>query len=360
MKNKLLTSTAIAGSLMMISYGSAIAQTKVGGNLNLSYKAIGASGTTAATHASRFMGKEIQIDISNSGKLNNGLSYAAGFSIEHDGAQMSSQSSTTATDVLGAFSENVYIDFISGNTTLSFGADHGLNPDNEPANLVGVVDADDLISGVNATTISYSAKAGSSYESFGIFASQKTDMGTFIIRYVPDASTGLASADDGAVGDKAAVYDKAESKYEVGFRGDLGVKGLDLQAFYNKQDSGNSAWSAATGTTIGAKYLTGQFGIAASQKKTESAAATPVNIKSMAYGVSYAVDKDITVGLTYATTNNDTSAATSAVKEKIKQVSVGYNLGPVFTGVSYGKVDNVGNLADKDGSAAFLFMGTKF
>jgi len=61
MKNKLLTSTAIAGSLMMISYGSAIAQTKIGGNLNLSYKAIGASGTTAATHASRFMGKKSRL-----------------------------------------------------------------------------------------------------------------------------------------------------------------------------------------------------------------------------------------------------------------------------------------------------------
>ena len=360
MKNKLLTSTAIAGSLMMISYGSAIAQTKVGGNVNLSYKAIGSSGTTTANNSSRFMGKEIQIDISNSGKLNNGLSYAAGFSIEHDGAQMSSQSSTTASDVLGIMSENVYIDFISGNTTLSFGADHGLNPDNEPANLVGVVDADDLISGVNAATPSYSAKAGSSYESFGIFASQKTDIGTFIIRYVPDASTGLASPDDGAVGDRAHLYDKAESKYEIGFRGDLGVKGLDVQAFYNNQESGNSTISDATGTTLGIKYLTGPFGIAASQKKTESAAATPVNIKSTAYGVSYAVNNDVTVGLTYATTSNDTSTATSAVNEKIKQISVGYNLGPVFTGVSYGKVENVANVADKDGSAAFLFMGTKF
>jgi len=360
MKNKLLTSTAIAGSLMMISYGSAIAQTKIGGNVNLSYKAIGASGTTSATNASRFMGKEIQIDLSNSGKLNNGLSYAAGFSIEHDGTQMSSQSSTTATDALGALSENVYIDFISGNTTLSFGADHGLNPDNEPANLVGVVDFDDLISGVNNATPKYAAKAGSSYEAFGVHASQKTDFGTFIVRYVPDATTGLAAPDDGALGDRTSQLDAAESKYEVGFRGDLGVKGLDLQAFYNKQESGNSAAQSATGKTYGVKYLVGQFGVGASQKETSSAAAVPVNIKSNAYGVSYAVDKDITVGLSYAVTNNDTSAATSAAKEKIKQVSVGYNLGPVFTGVSYGQVSNVANAADKDGSAAFLFMGTKF
>jgi len=360
MKNKLLTSTAIAGSLVMISLGSASAQTKVDGNLNLSYKAIGSSGSTAAVNSSRFMGKEVQINLSNAGKLNNGMSYAAGFSIEHDGAQMSSQSSTTTTDVLGAFSENVYIDFIAGNTTISFGADHGLNPDNEPTNLVGVVDADDLISGVNNATPKYAAKAGSSYESFGIFLGQKTDIGSFILRYVPDASTGLAAADDGALGDRTSQLDAAESKYEIGFRGDLGVKGLDVQAFYNRQDSGIANIANATGQTYAVKYLTGPVGLAVSQKKTESAAATPVNIKSTAYGVSYAVNNDVTVGLTYASTSNDTSAATSSANEKIKQISVGYNLGPVFTGVSYGTVQNVANTADKDGNAAFLFMGTKF
>ena len=142
MNKKLLASTALAGVMFA---GSSFAQTTVTGNLNLSYKALGASGSSSATHSARYFGKEVQIDIQNKGKLNNGLDYAAGFSIEHDGAQMSSQSTTTTTDALGIMSENVYIDFIAGNTTFSIGADHGQNPDNEPANLVGVVDFDDLI-----------------------------------------------------------------------------------------------------------------------------------------------------------------------------------------------------------------------
>jgi hypothetical protein len=44
----------------------------------------------------------------------------------------------------------------------------------------------------------------------------------------------------------------------------------------------------------------------------------------------------------------------------MKQVSVGYNLGPIFAGVSYVKAENVDNTAEKEGNAGFVFMGTKF
>jgi len=362
MNKKLLASTALAGVMFA---GSSFAQTTVTGNLNLSYKALGASGSSSATHSARYFGKEVQIDIQNKGKLNNGLDYAAGFSIEHDGAQLSSQSTTTTTDALGIMSENVYIDFIAGNTTFSIGADHGQNPDNEPANLVGVVDFDDLISGVNNKAPNYVAKAGSAYESFGVSVAQKTPIGSFIVRYIPSTSTGLAAADDSAVGTTApSSYDAGESQYEIGYRGDLTVKGLDTQVYYTNRTAGGVGTNGnIIGKFVGVKYNTGDVTLAVSEKRLDTVSAlNSVSTKSRAYGAAYAIDKNISLGVSYAVTDEPISAAgvSTPNKEKIKQVSLGYNLGPVFTGVSYGKVENNDNTAGSNGTAGMVFLGTKF
>ena len=123
MKNKLLTTSAIAGLLVS---GAAFAQTTVTGNLELTYK--GFSNKTTQAASGRGFGKETQINLTNKGKLNNGMDYVAGFSIEHEGQESGSQANAT-TSGTAMFNENVYIDFISGNTTITIGADHIQNPD---------------------------------------------------------------------------------------------------------------------------------------------------------------------------------------------------------------------------------------
>jgi hypothetical protein len=113
---KLLLTTAIAG--VMVS-GSAFAQTSITGELRLNYKTV--SDATAANGATspggiQGFGQEQQINIQTKGKLNVlGLDYAAGMSLENDGAQ-----ATTL------FNENTYMDFTnaSSGTTISFGRDH--------------------------------------------------------------------------------------------------------------------------------------------------------------------------------------------------------------------------------------------
>ena len=79
MKNKLLLSTALIGS--MVAGELAIAQTTVTGNLAVNYRAqenkTAAAGSAGST---RGFGRETQLNIQNKGKLNNGMDYAAGFS----------------------------------------------------------------------------------------------------------------------------------------------------------------------------------------------------------------------------------------------------------------------------------------
>lgn len=361
MKKTLLTSTAIAGSLMLLSVSSALSQTTVSGNLNLSYKAIANKGSTAnRINSTEFFGKEIQINLANKGTLNNGLTYAAGFSIEQDGSQGSSSASTTSatTDAIGVFSENVYIDLISGNTTFSIGADHVQNPDHEIANLVGIADIDDNASGIMNKAASYVANSNSAYQAFGVALIQNTPVGNFSIGYRPDATNALAGPDDGGVGTAVNSYSKAEGQYEVGYRGSP-VKGLNLSAFYNSASTGiTTSNSDKTGYMVGASYNMGSFTAAVSEKETNSLGTSneDVSISSRQFGLAYAVNNNLSVGINYAV--SDKTATT--VDEKLKQVSVGYNLGPIYTGVSYVKAKNMGNNADNEGDAAFVFMGTKF
>ena len=97
MKN-MFTKTALASSLVLLGAGVANAQTTVTGNLFMTYKATSTDQSTAAAKVgnSRQFGKEAQINIQNKGKLNNGMDYAAGFSIELDGNDTLAQNATSS------------------------------------------------------------------------------------------------------------------------------------------------------------------------------------------------------------------------------------------------------------------------
>ena len=251
MKN-MLTRTALASSVLLLSVSAASAQTTVSGNLDLVYKAVASD--KAAGRSYRYFGKESQINLGNKGKLNNGMDYAAGFSLEFDGsdANPNSGAATSLNNLEGAFSENVFIDFISGNTTITFGADHIQNPDKAVTNLVGIMDPDDAASGVTSSAVGNAAIAtafntthNSAYQAYGIGVIQTIpSVGKLSLNYTPDRTTGRANSDTTGVNTTANImdtYDAGQSAYEIGFIGDFGVKGLEIQAFYNNSEKASAA-----------------------------------------------------------------------------------------------------------------------
>jgi len=159
MKNKLLT-TALVSSMLGAGITASVAQTTVSGNLDLSYLAYSDKQAGNQGNSFRGFGKESQINIANKGKLNNGMDYAAGFSIEMDGPDTGST---------GMFEENVYIDIISGNTTLTVGSDHIQNPDVNPTVLAGFgyIAVDGTRGSSVATTGLYPKGANSPYSAYG-------------------------------------------------------------------------------------------------------------------------------------------------------------------------------------------------
>ena len=363
MKN-MLTRTALVGSALLLSATLANAQTTVSGNLAINYKGVSSDKSDAVRKGYQFFGKEAQINIANKGKLSNGMEYAAGFSLELDGADVNSNNSYNNALLQGATNENTYIDFIAGNTTVTFGADHIQNPDNSMANLVGIIDMDDAVSGVQGATAdavtSFVTTANSAYQAYGVGVIQTIpNIGKISVNYTPDRTNGLANGDTLSVNttnNKATQYDVGNSAYEIGFVGDLGVKGLQVQTFMNKSNSGIAGVPDLKGEMYGARYNFGQITVAAQRGVSKSAAAAPITIESDSFAVAYAVTPALSVGLSYG--KSDKTATTA--DETIKQLSVGYNLGAVTVGASYAQVDNLGNTAAVDGDSVVFQASTRF
>jgi len=360
---KLLLTSALAGATLVAS--NAIAQTTVTGNLDISYRAVSNDRADKKIDNFRGFGKESQINISNKGKLSNGMDYVAGFSLEFDGND-TGLSTTGAHDNLsgGINGENTYIDIISGNTTITFGADHIQNPDSHAhINPAGVGYITGYTAGVAGI---YPTGVNSPYNAYGFGIVQTLPgIGKVSANYVPNptfASSNVSGSVGPEIGNehKAASYDRTEeSAYEIGFVGDFGVKGLNVLAFRmqetDKQDAA-AATSKVKGHRIGASYNFGQVTVGVDKAETTSNA--NVEIDGKAASITFAATKDLSLGLTYAKAD---SSAASTVDEKIKLVSLGYNLGPVAVNATVRDVENQAGLTSNgDSRDAIVRLSTKF
>jgi hypothetical protein len=361
MTNKLKVTSALVGSLLALSATSAVAQTTVSGNLALSY--IAAKSETKA-QSFRGFGKESQINISNKGKLTNGLDYVAGFSIEMDGADTAtSATAPTGNTLQGQQSENVYIDFISGNTTVSIGADHFQNADNHLTNIVGFGYLG--ASGIGGVESIYPANVNA-YQAYGIGLAQNTSIGSFGIYYTPNNKNAQAGNDifNGVTKAQLETAANAESAYEVTYKGNLGITGLTALASYTNSPNGTAGnVNDATTSRIGAQYNMGAFTVAYDRTRVENtlanvASAAASKIYADSIGLAYAVNKDVSVGLTYASATDKVTVG--AKDEEIIMAAIGYNLGPVSVQAQYKNVQNNGGLSANDGQTASVYFNTKF
>jgi hypothetical protein len=350
---KLMLTSALAGLLVS---GNAIAQTTISGELRLNLKATEAkvpSGTT--TQSKRGFGNEQQINFATKGKLNfGGLDYAAGFSIENDGAQAST-----------LFNENTYMDIInsSSGTTLSLGLDHIQRSDSDrsAAVLVGF-SPNELSTGGSALSRFRQNLGPAVSQGMGVAILQNipNGIGTLSYNYVPTTisqHSGSSNSQTTGSGDsESLIENNQESGYEYGFTGGLGVKGLNTYYFKSAAKKETNATTKAEAKSWGANYNFGQFTIGYADKKhnlgTSSEVATNVGTSAMAvgehkekhYGAAYAVDKNLTVGLLYA----KAEVANSSVETKLKGINIGYNLGPVNATVGYAKTADVNGTAGND------------
>ena len=374
MTNKLRLTTAIMGSLAGLGLSVAVAQTTVSGNASFGFFA-GSTDATTKDGSFSSMTKETQINLASKGKLNNGMNYAAGFSLEFDGPDSAS------TDM---YAEGNYIEISSGDTTFHVGADRMQNGDIHLANAVGIgyIGQDGLGAGGLTTAVTGARSIfplhGSIYSYFGTGLIQKVGNGNLSVYYVPTQQTNvLNDIANGATADAASNTSakSSGSAYEIGYKGDLGVKGLTAQAFYTKGDkraSKNALDKDIKTTNLGLSYNVGQITLSGQHVRTEglqngytaTAAAFATDgglaeeLTGKSIGLAYAATKDLSFGLTYA--KADSNAALSVNTEKTVIASVGYSLGAVGIKAQYADVSDYSGLANNDGKAAKILMFTSF
>ena len=343
---KLITTSALVGSLFA---GAASAQTTVSGNLGISYFSTSNATENNSKNIGTF-GRESQINISNKGKLNNGIDYVAGFSLEFDGGDNTGEStgSITKANAVGQQQENVYIDFINGNTTFSVGVDHFQNTDIHVTNLVGFgyIGAD----GVNNTASIYPTSNASIYGNWGVGVAQKALGGQFGLYYSPQMSN-TATTDIGNTLTSVAQVDN-NSGYELTYIGSLGVNGLSVVAGYARADS-PTAGAKIGGDRIGVKYNLGALTFAFDDVTAK--VLNTLDTDGRSYGVAYAINKDLSVGVTYGEAKRPGSK-----DEETVLVALGYNLGPVTVQAQHKVAQNVGGSAANDGEVTGIYLGTKF
>jgi hypothetical protein len=362
MKNKLLLSTALIGS--MVAGELAIAQTTVTGNLAINYRAqenkTAAAGSLGST---RGFGRETQLNIQNKGKLNNGMDYAAGFSLEFDGndrvtREQGAQATGNTYEGNTISNENLYVNFISGGTTLHVGVDSIQNITTDVVPMVLPL-MDNVAAGIGAkatNTIGANPKEafgfgliqvipGSGLTASALYVPRNRDFGNG--DQTTPATCSSASGATGAVSTNAITTGCGNSAYEVGLvgRDTFGVKGLGIRAFMNEEKAHSSATKDLEGQHYGISYTAGQFAVGIEkykQNRTSTTVATDADQKSLQYGVTFAASKDISVGLVQAKTELSTA---TMKEEKITSAQIGYNLGPVAIAAAVSKVDDLGATA---------------
>ena len=346
---KTLGLTALLVSSALSS--TAIAQTTVTGNIALGLSGKTNDSATKTEKSFRQTIRETQVNIRNNGKLSNGIDYQAGFSFELDGEDLSTTTGNSNPGLTNGWHyENTYINLKFGNTLVHFGSDHFQNPDADMTNIVGgETDVDNVVNFIDGTALSKVGGNNSPVGRTGTGILQTVPgIGNFSVYYAPEPMSGTSSANS-----SIKNVTLGNSAYEIGFVGDLGVKGLTAAAFYNKERTADKGGFAPSnndlvGIAYKLKYVAGSVVPAAEYLETK--AASGVKVKTKQVGLGFLATKQMTLGLNYATTEKDATT----IDEKIRGLAIGYNLGPMVVHGWVADIENAANVADKKGKGALL------
>ena len=333
MKNKLLMSTAIASIALA---GSAIAETKVHGNLEQTYRATSQAGNTSAAG----FGAEYNIGLSSSKELDNGLKASYSFQLE-DGAT-DAHNLTVGTDAV----------------SVTIGRDTGKNLSGSAIPHVG--DQAGTIVGTTGATLTNQGFASGTGNDVGmahnydhISIDFKVAGGTFTTRYAPGSGNGT---------DTNEANDNGGTITEILYSGNLGVEGLKVLIGQGDEAADTLNHKDGQFRKAGVAYNFGQIAVGIERQEVESinTAAAQIDNTSDKASVVFAASDNVSLGLQYVTTEKKTGGTAAAEDEKIIMAEIGYNFGGLGIQLQYADIENVGNAANSDEEAFQIRTIQKF
>jgi hypothetical protein len=117
---------------------------------------------------------------------------------------------------------------------------------------------------------------------------------------------------------------------------------------------------------MGIGYNLGQFALGIQQNKTEngnSVAGSKIDTKSVEIGATFAATKEISIGVTHIKTDGTFRESTNTAMrndEKIKSLTVGYNLGAITMSATAAKIDDARGVSGNDSDIVLVRAGTRF
>jgi len=316
MKNKLLLTSALVGSLAFA--GSSFAEIK--GSIQNTINFGSDEGPSAGTRSDQRIGTELNLHFSNKVDLNNGMYASVMGNIEFDNTSNTGADNDTEFEVqIGT--QAFYI---------GIGSDAGNNISSNALPYIGFVPSTlaTNVSGYSVGSNDFGAYGSEANNFNHVSANAKIAGGVASIVYAP-SQTSDANDDDlvnSSAGGSAIAYHYKGSP----------VKGLTLQIGQNilqpdTEGSTSTSNDEVKTTRIGASYNFGQFAIGAERLKEDAGAITGDNAGEAASGTvvavvgTYAVSDKVTVELSHSVKEDD--VVTTSPDEKITALSVGYNLG---------------------------------
>lgn len=348
-KNKLLLTTALAGGLL----ASASAYAEISGNIE-TVIAFGSDERSAAGSigSDERIGSEMNLVLKSGKKdLDNGgwVSYSGKLEVD---------------DASGSAPDHEWeLQIGSGNVYLGIGKDGGaanasatilpLVAGEYPGTAIAQVstfasDFVDLMVDISSNPTAGGKEASNLTH---VSANVKAAGGVIGMTYAPSTTTQDDDTDnvDDATGGSTTSFVYKGAPMD-------GLKVI-LARNVQKADTDTTAGSEYTNDKYGVSYTMGQYTVAVERQTVENDTGTAESVGT-AYEIAYAVDDKMTLGIGYAVSSDEKTA--NAPDEKIKSVSIGYNLGGMAVTAAYMDGSDIAYTAGQDSKGIFIRTVTKF
>jgi hypothetical protein len=310
MNKKLLLTTALVGSVVL--GGFAQAETKITGDLEVTLSSVSAEKAATDTGSSD-IGREANIILSGGNDTSIGaLTYGTKFTV----------------DGTAAAGSEWYTSISKGMVTAGLGQDMGAGSDIDGTVVPHVSDqADTLMRG----TGSYASNYINPYAKAHVGLEVKALGGKFGVSYAPNNGNTIAESAAPGVGDSA---------YEYSYIGSPIGYGITIQAAHAEVNGDATSKSAET-NKFGVAYAAGAFTIGAAVQDYTNGnnGGSQSDNSSIALGATFVASDNLSIGIGSTETSRSTDAAGNT-DEKIKFITVGYNLGGLGLDLSVANVDN--------------------
>jgi hypothetical protein len=312
---KLLTTTALVG--LIASSVSSYAETKVQGSIEqtINFNSVGGTG---AINSDNGIGQELNLTVSSSKKLTNGMDLAGAFRLEDNAIDMSS------------------IKLTSGAVTFEIGADTGQNINSNINPRV-----DEIPSDVMSLSGSDSLAPYLVHDVQHIGLAFKTAVGSFAANYAP-GNVSIAAGD-------SSISSVGGSGLEVSFAGNLGVDGLKVLLGQQTIEAanGNIATSGVAEEkerVLSFSYGQGPWAVGYTHRTLDDGTSSTVenSIDTVrAISATYAINDSLSIGYERIESEFESSLLAD---EKTDAITVGYNLGGLGVALMYIEAENIAGI----------------